>query len=53
MLAGCMLMSTDPGDLVLDQFVGGGTTLVEAKLLNRNAIGVDVNPAALQSCKKM
>ena len=40
-------------DLVLDQFVGGGTTLVEAKLLNRNAIGVDVNPAALQSCKKM
>jgi len=37
---------------VLDQFVGGGTTLVEAKLLNRNAIGVDVNPAALQRCKE-
>ncbi|MDR0527773.1 MAG: methyltransferase domain-containing protein [Spirochaetaceae bacterium] len=38
------------GDLVLDQFVGGGTTLVEAKLLNRNCIGVDVNESALVRC---
>ena len=38
------------GDLVLDQFAGGGTTLVEAKLLNRNCIGVDINPIALQRC---
>jgi len=38
------------GDLILDQFVGGGTTLVEAKLLNRNIIGVDINPAALERC---
>jgi DNA modification methylase len=40
------------GDLVLDQFVGGGTTLVEAKLLNRNIIGVDVNDLALSRCKE-
>lgn len=39
------------GDLVLDQFAGGGTTLIEAKLLNRNIIGVDVNPVALEICK--
>lgn len=39
-------------DLVLDQFSGGGTTLVEAKLLNRNIIGVDVNEAALACCKE-
>ncbi len=39
-------------DLVLDQFAGGGTTLVEAKLLNRNIIGVDVNPEALNRCKE-
>ena len=38
------------GDTVLDQFAGGGTTLVEAKLLNRNCIGIDVNPAALERC---
>lgn len=39
-------------DLVLDQFAGGGTTLVEAKLLNRNIIGVDINPAALKRCSE-
>jgi DNA modification methylase len=39
------------GDTVLDQFVGGGTTLVEAKLLRRNVIGVDVNDQALSRCR--
>lgn len=30
-----------PGDLVLDPFVGGGTTLVEARALGRLSIGAD------------
>lgn len=47
-----LLRYSDEGDLVLDQFVGGGTTLVEAKLLNRNVIGVDINPAALERCRE-
>lgn len=34
------------GDTVLDPFCGSGTTLVEALLLKRNAIGVDANPLA-------
>ncbi len=38
------------GDFVLDQFAGGGTTLVEAKLLGRDILGVDINPAALERC---
>lgn len=38
---------TRQGDWILDQFVGGGTTLVEAKLLNRNALGIDINPRAI------
>lgn len=45
-----ILRYTNEGDLVLDQFAGGGTTLVEAKLLNRNIIGVDVNDIALERC---
>ncbi len=47
-----MLRYSQEGDLVLDQFAGGGTTLVEAKLLNRNIIGVDVNDVALERCKE-
>ncbi len=46
-----LLRYSREGDLVLDQFAGGGTTLVEAKLLNRNIIGVDVNPDALNRCR--
>jgi len=38
-----LLKYTQKGDLVLDQMMGSGTTLVEAKLLERNAIGVDIN----------
>ena len=47
-----LLRYSQENDLVLDQFAGGGTTLVEAKLLNRNIIGVDVNDAALERCKE-
>ncbi len=45
-----LLRYSNEGDLVLDQFAGGGTTLVEAKLLNRNIIGMDVNQTALDRC---
>jgi DNA modification methylase len=34
------------GDTVLDPFCGSGTTLVEALVLRRHAIGVDANPLA-------
>ncbi|MDN5301839.1 MAG: hypothetical protein PWQ60_1353 [Thermoanaerobacteraceae bacterium] len=42
---------SSPGETVLDQFVGGGTTLIEAKLLGRHAIGIDINPAAVELTK--
>ena len=38
-----ILKYTERGSWVLDQMMGSGTTLVEAKLLERNAIGVDIN----------
>ena len=47
-----ILRYSKENDVVLDQFVGGGTTLVEEKLLNRNIIGVDVNDIAIQRCKE-
>lgn len=46
-----LLRYSQESDWVLDQFAGGGTTLVEAKLLNRNIIGVDVNDVALERCR--
>ena len=47
-----ILRYSKENDWLLDQFAGGGTTLVEAKLLNRNIIGIDVNDSALARCKK-
>jgi DNA methylase len=37
---------TRPRDLILDNHVGGGTTLVEALALGRRAIGVDISTLA-------
>ncbi len=34
------------GDVVLDPYCGSGTTLIEAELLHRRAIGIDINPLA-------
>lgn len=42
-----ILRYSNSGDWVLDQFMGSGTTLVEVKLLNRNAVGVDINPQSI------
>jgi len=36
---------------VLDYFCGAGSTAVECKLLNRNFIGIDVNPKAIELAK--
>ena len=38
---------TKPGDLVLDPFAGGGTTLVEARALGRSVIGTDISQLAV------
>jgi len=34
-------------DIVIDPFVGGGTTLIEAWLTNRRSFGLDVSPLAI------
>ena len=40
---------TSEGDLIVDPFVGGGTTLFEAWLLNRRSIGLDLSRMAIQT----
>jgi SAM-dependent methyltransferase len=42
-----ILKYSKPGETVLDQMCGSGTTLVECKLLDRNGIGVDINRDAI------
>lgn len=46
-----ILRYSKEGDLVLDQFLGSGTTAVEAALLNRKFIGVDINDNAISLAK--
>jgi DNA modification methylase len=44
-------MYSEKGDTILDPMVGAGTTLIEAKLLARNALGMDINPQAVEITK--
>lgn len=42
---------SEPGDWVLDPFAGGGTTLVEAMALGRNALGIDISSLSSFVCE--
>jgi len=42
---------TNEGELVVDAFAGGGTTLIEAWLLGRPSIGLDISKLALQMAR--
>lgn len=44
-----LLASTSPGDIVLDPFVGTGTTAVVAKRLHRHFIGIERHPAYVEA----
>jgi site-specific DNA-methyltransferase (adenine-specific) len=48
----CLLASTNAGDLVLDPFLGGGTTAIAAIKLNRGCIGVEADLAYVCIAKK-
>lgn len=47
-----ILRYSKPGDIVLDNFCGAGTTAVECKLLGRRCIAIDINERAIELAKK-
>lgn len=48
----CILMTTDPGDLILDPTCGGGTTAYVAEQWGRRWITIDTSRIALNIAKK-
>lgn len=43
---------SNEGDLVLDPFLGSGTTAKAAKSINRNYIGIEINPEYVEIAKQ-
>jgi site-specific DNA-methyltransferase (cytosine-N4-specific) len=44
----CIELGSRPGELILDPFVGSGTTGVAALKLNRRFVGIELNPSYLE-----
>lgn len=47
-----VMLASHKGDLILDPFCGSGTTLVAAKLLNRNYLGIDSSSEAVELARQ-
>ncbi len=45
-------LTTEPGNLVLDPFIGSGTTAVVAKRMGRHYIGFEINPQYCEVAQK-
>jgi len=48
-----ILRYSKEGEYLLDPMIGGGTTAIECKLLNRNLLALDINPNAIELTKKV
>jgi len=49
-----ILRYSKEGDYLLDPMIGGGTTAIECKLLNRHLLALDINPNAIElTCKAL
>lgn len=48
----CVLAGAPPGGVVLDPFMGSGTTGVVAKRLGREFIGIEINPDYCEAAEK-
>ncbi len=52
LLTRILRVSSNPGDLVLDCFIGSGTTAAVAQKLGRRWIGCDINKGAIQTTSR-
>jgi site-specific DNA-methyltransferase (adenine-specific) len=48
----CIMAASDIGDVVLDPFLGSGTTMKVARDLKRSCIGIEINQEYIELCKK-
>jgi DNA modification methylase len=48
----CILTASQPGDIVLDPFMGSGTTALSAGLLGRRFAGIELNPEYMELARK-
>ena len=48
----CILAGSREGDVVLDPFIGSGTTAMVARQLGRRAIGIDLNSEYLAMARR-
>jgi len=43
-----LIRYSNENDCILDPMIGGGTTAIECKILNRNLLALDINPNAIE-----
>lgn len=49
-----LMIATNPGDLVLDPFLGSGTTAAVAHKTGRRYVGIDSSPASIEyACRRL
>lgn len=48
----CILLYSYPGDTILDTYLGSGTTMLVARELNRNSIGIELSDEYYEKAKQ-
>ena len=48
----CIEATTDPGDVVLDPFMGSGTTALVAQRMGRDWLGIEINPEYVELARR-